>query len=71
VPEPWHGTESGVFVGLQEGASGADSSRDKEWTLGKAHAGYIGDDMFTFSITMYIIYLKYQLSMSTPYERVK
>jgi hypothetical protein len=26
---PWHGTESGVFFGWQEGAAGADSSRHR------------------------------------------
>jgi uncharacterized protein YbjT (DUF2867 family) len=29
-PEPWHGTQSGVFFGWQEGAVAGDSSRDTE-----------------------------------------
>ena len=29
-PAPWHGTQSGVFVGWQEGAAGTDSYLDKE-----------------------------------------
>jgi hypothetical protein len=30
VPAPWHGTQLGEFSGWQEGAVGADSSRDTE-----------------------------------------